>query len=113
MTRPARRTSFPPAPEATRPHLRQAALLYTQRALLGEVSPALRGVTVDWGGTAVKVRCYMDGPISDADRDSMEAVHTELLADFLPDIEVNLEVCRRDWPDPMETLREWAYRRRE
>lgn len=113
MTRAARRTSFPPAPEGTRQQLRQAALLYAQRALLGEVSAALRGVTVAWQDKTVTVRCYFDGPISDADRDSMESVHTELLADFLPDVDVSLEVRRRDWPDPMESLQEWVYRRRE
>ncbi|MBI3974306.1 MAG: hypothetical protein HY332_23755 [Chloroflexi bacterium] len=35
------------------------------------------------------------------------------LADLLPDASVSLEICRRDWPEPIEPLQEWVYRRRE
>ncbi len=61
---------------------RQCVLLSVQRALLGEVPPALRGVTLGWDDSLIYLRCYFDGPISEEDHESMELVATEVMADF-------------------------------
>ena len=51
--------------------LRQRIVLSVQRALLGEVTPNLRGVAADWNDTEIRVVCYFDGPISDTNREDM------------------------------------------
>jgi hypothetical protein len=81
--------------------------------MLGEVSPALRGVTVGWHDNTIQVRAYFDGPISEEDRESMSCVGTEMIADFSEPWTIDDEVVRRDAPEPMECLEAWAYLRRE
>jgi hypothetical protein len=53
-------------------------LLSVQRALSGEVSPPLRGVTVGWYDYVIQLRSYFDGPISEEDRESMLLGLTQL-----------------------------------
>jgi len=76
--------------------LRMTLLLYLQRALLGSVSPTLRGVTVGWHDKVVSVICYFDGPVAEEDSEAMEDVHTELLDDLYPEYKIELEVVRCD-----------------
>lgn len=88
-------------------------MLSLQRALLGEVSSALRGVTAGWRDWVFDIVCYFDGPISEADEYSMGCVSAEIAADFPPEYTVNFDVVRKDAPAEMPVLREWVYRRRE
>jgi hypothetical protein len=88
-------------------------LLSLQRALLGEVSSYLRQVTVDWDNEEIIIRCYFNGPISDIDRESMECVHTSVIADFFPEHSVDLEIIRKDAPAPIGTRGAVVYARRE
>jgi hypothetical protein len=92
---------------------RASLLLSVQRALLGEVSPALRGVTVGWHDHVIQLRSYFDGPISDEDRESLSCVATEVIADFPEPWTIEEEVIRRDASEEMECLAAWAYQRRE
>jgi hypothetical protein len=92
--------------------LRANVLLSIQRALLGVISSKLRGVTVAWSSVSIDILCFFDGPISDDDKDAMQEVETEVMADFV-DHEVSLNIERHDAPKPMSLLREWVYRRRE
>ncbi len=91
---------------------RVRVLLSLQRALLGEVSSALRGVTADWHDNAIDIVCYFDGPIAEQDEESMGCVDAEVLADF-PEHTVNFRIIRSDTPEEMKPLRAWVYRRRE
>ena len=97
--------------------LRRTVLLSLQTALLGEVPPNLRGVTCDWDAStsALVIRCIFDGKILEEDRESMECVETEVIADFPEDYQVRLECIRRDAPQLLQTdmLLEWVYQRRE
>jgi hypothetical protein len=70
-------------------------------------------MTVGWDLSGIEVCCYFDDPITDEDRESMEAVETELLADFLPETGVQVAVHRADWPQEMALLGARAYWRRE
>ena len=97
----------------TRIDIRQRILLSLQRALLGEVFPALRGVTVGWDEGMIRIVCYIDGPISPIDEERLSGVETEVLADFSEDYEVRLDTIRCDEPANMPFLQAWAYRRRE
>ncbi len=87
---------------------RRCVLLSVQRALLGEVPPALRGVTLGWDDRLIYLRCYFDGPISEEDRESMELVATEVMADFFLERNVELQVVRQDAPSRLDPLEVWA-----
>lgn len=83
------------------------------RALLGEVSSALRGVTVGVSDRVLTMRLYYDGPISRSDQESVSEIETSLLADLHPRYEVKVTAARVDVPAPIECLDSWAFRRRE
>ncbi len=94
--------------------LRTRILLSAQRALLGEVPPSLRMVALDWDEKRIHLQCYFDGPVSEEDRESMESVTTEMIADFFPGLNVELRIIRLDAPSRMEQpARAVAYLRRE
>ena len=92
--------------------LDQVALLL-QTALLGEVSPALRGVTVGVLGDRVSLVLYFDGPVSVEDRESASCVETELIASLPEALTVTSEVIRSDPPAQLVVLDRWVFRRRE
>jgi len=88
-------------------------LLSLQRALWGEVFPALRAVTVEYSEASVKFVAYVDGPLEDTDADSLSAISAEVSADFLPGVDIDYEVVRRDSPMRIDDGRLLVYRRRE
>ncbi len=96
------------------PDLRVRVLLSLQRALLGEVTPNLRGVTCSWDQSLIRISALFDGKVSEENRESMECVATEVMSDF-PDFQVILECQRLDVPEPLSShaLMAWAYSRRE
>ena len=98
-------------------NLRYEVLLFLQRALLGEISPTLRGVTVGWSleKRKILVHAFFDGEISEADRASMDEVESGLYADFPQGFKVNVMCIRKDAPENLNehTLRVWVYHRRE
>jgi hypothetical protein len=93
--------------------LTASLLLSVQRALLGEVPPALRGVTVAWHDQVILIRSYFDGPITDGDREAMSCATSEVIADFPAPWTIEDDVVRCDAPEPLECLAAWAYHRQE
>ena len=73
---------------------RTRVLASVRRALQGETFPALRDVTAVWGPTFVTLRAYVDGPLSDDDAEALSRVHTEVIADYPPEITVTVETLR-------------------
>lgn len=74
--------------------LRQDALLYAQRALLGLVPPELRAVELSWNEAenAVHLRCLIDAvEVLDETWELMNEVHTHLVADMPPSTSVTWE----------------------
>jgi len=92
--------------------MRNSVILSVQRALLGEVSPALRGVTVGWDEKSITILCYYDRKISPEEREAMSCVETEVMADF-PDQQMDLDIIQCDVPLEMKLLDAWIYRRCE
>ena len=92
--------------------MRNSVILSVQRALLGEVSPALRGVTVGWDEKSITILCYYDRKISPEDREAMSCVETEVMADF-PQLQIDLDVIECDAPQNIKLLDAWVYRRGE
>lgn len=92
---------------------RNNVLLSVQRALLGAVSPTLRGVTIDLDKKSIRILACFDGLISEEDSESMSEVETEVMADFLPEYSVSMETKRIDSPSKIQCLEAWAYYRKE
>jgi len=90
---------------------RASVLLSLQRALLGEVFPALHTITVEWSDTAILFVAYVDTSIREEDRESLSCVATELIADYWP-IEVHYEVVAVGPGDAIKDSRTCVFARR-
>ncbi len=89
------------------------ALIAMQRSLLGEVSAALRAVTVQVSDDRIHFDAYFDGPIAEEDVDGMACVDTELVAMLSEDIQVTHALHRLDAPAVLPKSDTFAYLRRE
>lgn len=96
------------------PGLRAEVLLSLQRALLGEISSQLRGVTCEWDEEDILIEAFFDGEIETSDQDSLECVGSEVAADF-PEHRVEVLSTRIDSPSPVnqKSRTAWVYRRKE
>ncbi len=94
--------------------LRTRVLLSVQRALLGEISSAVRHVGVTFDEAEIRLRWVFDGPVSEADAESASCVETEVIAD-MPDHRVVTETVRHDAPKSLAEVRlgESVFARRE
>ena len=73
--------------------LRARAICSVARALLGMVKPNMRCVFVSWADQAISVRVVYDDDFTQSDIDDVDAIETEMLADFFPDVNVE---CRAE-----------------
>lgn len=89
------------------------ARLSLQRALLGEISPALRAVAFSMQGRHIDVRFYYDGSISEDDLESASCAETTMLADYCPEDTVKVRPIRCDAPGAISDDGVWVYLRRE
>lgn len=107
-------TLSPQRPSESEIQFRRDVLLTTQVAMLGEISAAVRAVTVGWDGNEIRLRAIVEGEPSEEDVESMEAVGTEIIASF-PEHQIDVEVMRLDAPAPIapHNLKAWAYARKE
>ena len=87
-------------------------LLSAQRALLGIVTPVLRGVAVEWNGEDIIIYFYNDGQISEELEDDYMCVGSEIISDFTSGI-IDEKIVRLDLPAPLPKHDLWAYRRKE
>jgi hypothetical protein len=98
----------------SQPQVERAAVLFAfQRALLGEVFPALRAIAVDWTETGVSFVAYVDGPLDEKDATSLSSVAAEVAADFPAGVDVDYDVIRCDAPAPILDSRLRVFQRRE
>lgn len=88
-------------------------LVALQEALLGEVSPTLRAITVEYDDTSIHFDAYYDGEITDDYREAMLRVDTEVMAVFPETHKISHSVIRRDYPELIPKDRIWAYHRQE
>lgn len=88
-------------------------LLSLQRALLGEVTPRLRAVTVRHAESSIHFDAYFDGEPNEEERESMSAVETEVMAGFPATHTTTHDVIRLDPPALIPKDRIWVYFRKE
>jgi hypothetical protein len=94
---------------------RATLLLSVQRALLGVVPASLRAVFCELDGSRILLRFVFDGEIDPDDRENMQVVGTEVVADFPAVTLIEEEILRLDASADIGpyALAECAYRRRE
>ena len=92
--------------------LRISVLLTFQKALLGEIVPALRAVTVRWDQLNVEGIMYYDGQVSERERERVEEIETEIMAAF-PDHHVQLRGVGLGPGEKLVPLFEWVFVRAE
>lgn len=94
--------------------LRRQILLAFQVALLGMISPHLRGVTVGWDSSSIAGIFFYDGFVSDADEEVVSDVEAEIIASF-PNFTINLKAKRHDQSKSLsdEGFKAWVYCRME
>jgi hypothetical protein len=90
-------------------------LLSVQRALLGAVPRSLRAVTCALHPDRIVLKFIFHGPISDTDKEDMQVVGTEVVADFHAPMKIEEQIVRIDYPGDMRPhgLQAWAYWRKE
>ena len=93
----------------------ELVLLSLQRALLGVVTPELRGVTVGRDSELVRVRFLVDGPVGAGLTEASDDAEAMLLADLDPAVRTAFELERYDVPGPLadRALSRWVYLRYE
>jgi hypothetical protein len=82
-----------------------------QRALLGEVDPRMVAVTCGVVGSTIRVRSYVDGPVTAADIDRVQVVSTEIVADFMDEGYTIEEECLAVGSTKPEVFDFWAFYR--
>lgn len=70
---------------------RAKVLLTAQAALVGEVFPLLRKVSISWGPDFIVITYHVDAELSDDDRDSITSIEAEMAAN-LPEFEASSEI---------------------
>lgn len=92
--------------------LRIRVLLAFQKALLGEVPSSLRAVTVSWDQSQIGGIFYYEGLVSEAERERVEEIETEIIAMF-PEHQVRLNTVGVSSGSEVEPLMEWVFFRSE
>lgn len=87
--------------------------LSAQRALLGQVPPSLRSISVDINEQHVYFRCIFDGNSAEYDRELMSVAATEIIADFQAPYSIEEEYLSIEEPNSMNHLKYLIYLRHE
>lgn len=87
-------------------------ILCLNRALWGEVSPALRSVLIKWEKSYFQLYFLYDGKISKEDYQSAERVASEVISGY-PKHKLDFEILRWDYPKLIPKEGELIYLRRE
>jgi hypothetical protein len=100
------------------PEFRSIVLLSVQRALLGEITPNMRAISVEWSEKKIHICVYVDGEIDEKARSEFDAgVVSEVIADFpYADVDepvVDFEFIRRDAPSKLHCRGATVYARKE
>ncbi|MGO8174209.1 hypothetical protein ACC764_27430 [Rhizobium ruizarguesonis] len=86
--------------------------LSVQRALLGAVSSTVAAVTCGWNGNEIVLEFLVDSDFNDEDRERMEVVASEVVADFGDEtIRTVFTSLPSDGPKASVAKRWWAYKR--
>ena len=94
--------------------LKTRVLLSIQRALLGEITPNIRGITCTQNETKINICCYFEEDINEDNEESMDCVATEVAADFT-DRKVDIQCMTINMSESLNGYRllAWIYLKKE
>lgn len=92
---------------------RAKVLLSVQRALLGEVTPELRGLSVEVNDTHVRLTSYFAGRLTAEQKDTVSTITAEVAADLPHDWTIEDEAVSLPESERLPEIAIWAYRRKE
>jgi hypothetical protein len=89
-------------------------LLAAQMALLGRVTPQIRGVTCGWDSTTIMFRVISDGSLPEDDRDDLGAAASEIVSHFTA-MRIEAEFLEESDDRDLQPLMlcAWVYRRKD
>ena len=89
-------------------------LLSINRALLGEITPNIRGITCAYNENKIIIRCCFEGEITEENEESMDCVEAEVIADF-PGYAIDLQCITVNMYESLaqHRLSTWVYMRKE
>lgn len=95
-------------------NLRSTVLLALQLALLGEITPNIRGITCGWDESKIMINFYFDGEFTEEEQESMECVASEVISS-IPKLKIDVQCKRVDAPELLASykLLNWVYLRKE
>ncbi|MGV3502551.1 MAG: hypothetical protein ACO1O1_02510 [Adhaeribacter sp.] len=99
--------------EAECVNLRANVLLCATRALLGAITPSVRGITVDYNREFIKLRAYFDIGATEEEKELISDAHGEIIGDFPEMKAFPYEVFDLPFPEKMQVLSDWIYMRYE
>ena len=94
--------------------LRTSVLLSIQAALLGEITPNIRGITCAWSESTITIHCLFENEITEEDEDSMDCVATDIIANFTEHT-IDLQCITVNMSESLAQhgLSAWVYMRKE
>jgi hypothetical protein len=92
----------------------ESVFLSVQRALWGEVYPAIRAIAVDFSENHIHLRYYLDREPNQGDKEGISCVMCEVMADFTTHL-FGTEECifSLEYMRDLEPLKGFAYVRKE
>lgn len=93
--------------------------LSAQRGLLGNVFPELRAVCVESKESLITIYFYIDGEISEDQKECCESALDDITADFFvsnnkeKELIFDTPILRLDYPSPPPLVGHWVYYRHE
>jgi hypothetical protein len=97
---------------AERTEMDVKVILSGVRALLSEVVPCLRSVSIEVNGKTIVWQCLFDSDATEDDFELLSAASTELIADF-DDYDLKEIIKYVPYPEQMENLKNIIFLRHE
>lgn len=72
---------------------RTQVLLSAQRALIGEIYPEIRAISVAYKDRALRLKYYVNRPVSEVDFERAAIITSEMVADMTNEFELVEELC--------------------
>lgn len=75
--------------------------LSMQSALLGSITENMRNIAVDLTGNKITLYFFINGDITDDDKENISIIETEVIADFEDEFDIEAIIKRIDYPKPI------------
>lgn len=98
--------------EVKRSAREEDVLLAIWKALLGQITPNMRAIYIDWDEEVIRLYFFFDGDITEEEREDISCIETEVISQ-IPDSMYELHCIRLDCPKPIVCSGSCVYKRKE